>query len=174
MLKPTHLVIAARIVLLVGSLTVTVLTLGPFQGAEQIFGLSDKAAHALAFGGLVAIAFLAFPRMRRADLTVAALVLGAAVEVAQLFDHRSASLLDWLADAAGVLAVYGVSMIETVRRMAREQPDLTLSQIAERDQRRRRRRRPAHPVKLRNLHARSIATDRRGAPPNAIGGDAPG
>jgi VanZ family protein len=141
MLKPVHLVTTARIALLVGSLTVTVLTLGPFQGAEQIFGLSDKAAHALAFGGLMAIAFLAFPRMRRADLTIAALVLGAAVEVAQLFDHRSASVLDWLADAAGILAVYGASMIETVRGMAREHGDLTLAQIAELDQRRRKRRR---------------------------------
>ena len=135
MLKPVHLVSAARVALLVGSLTVTVLTLGPFQGAERIFGLNDKAAHALAFGGLLAISFLAFPRMRRADLTIAALVLGGSIEVAQLFDHRSASVLDWLADAAGILAVYAVSMIEMVRRTAREQGDLTFDQIAAADRR---------------------------------------
>lgn len=141
MFKPVHFVTAARVALLVGSLTVAVLTLGPFQGLEQVFGLNDKAAHAIAFGGLLAISFLAFPRMRRNDLAVAALVLGAAVEVAQLFDHRSASVLDWLADAAGVLTVYGASMIETVRKMAREQGDLTFAQIAAMDRRRGRRRR---------------------------------
>ena len=141
MFKPVHFVTAARAVLLVGCLTVAVLTLGPFQGLEQVFGLNDKAAHAIAFGGLLAISFLAFPRMRRNDLAIAALVLGAAVEVAQLFDHRSASVLDWLADAAGILAVHGASMIETVRKMAREQGDLTFAQIAATDRRRGRRRR---------------------------------
>lgn len=145
MLKPVHFVTAARLVLLAGSLTVAVLTLGPFQGAERIFGLSDKAAHAIAFGGLLAIAFLAFPRMRRADMTIAALVLGAAVEVAQLLDGRSASLGDWLADAAGILAVYAVSMTETIRHTARTQGDLTFDQIAAADRRRARRRQAVTP-----------------------------
>jgi VanZ family protein len=135
MLKPIHFVTAARVVLLVGSLAVTVLALGPFQGAEKIFGLSDKAAHAIALGGLLAIAFLAFPRMRRADLTIAALALGGAIEAAQLFDSRSASVLDWLADAAGILAVYAVSMTETIRRTARVQGDRTFAEIAAADRR---------------------------------------
>ena len=81
MLKPVHFVAAARLALLVGSLTVAVLTLGPFQGAERMFGLNDKAAHAIAFGGLLAISFLAFPRMRRNDLAIAAPRTSAAVEV---------------------------------------------------------------------------------------------
>lgn len=136
MAKPVHVVTASRVALLAGSLAVAVLTLGPFNGAEKVFGLNDKTAHALAFGGLLAIAFLAFPRMRRSDLTVAALILGAAVEVAQIFDHRTASLLDWLSDAAGVCAVYGVSMIENVRKMTREQADLSFSEIAAMDRRR--------------------------------------
>lgn len=143
MIRPAHVVYAARLALIGGSLTVTILTLGPFQGAEQNFGLNDKMAHAIAFGGLVAIAFLAFPRSRRSDLAIAALVLGAAIEVAQLFGHRSASVLDWLADAVGVWAVYGASMIETVRKSAREHGHLTFSQIAAMDRRRRRRRQPA-------------------------------
>lgn len=135
MLKPTHFVTAARVVLAVGSLTVTVLALGPFQGAERMFGLSDKAAHALAFGGLLAIAFLAFPRMRRADLTIAALVLGGAIEAAQLFGDRSANVLDWLADAAGILAVYAVSMTETIRATVRAHGALTFDEINARDRR---------------------------------------
>lgn len=136
MAKPAHVVTASRVALLAGSLAVAVLALGPFNGAERAFGLNDKTAHALAFGGLLAIAFLAFPRMRRADLTVAALILGAAVEVAQIFDHRTASLLDWLADAAGICAVYGASMIENVRKLAREQSDVAFSEIAAMDRRR--------------------------------------
>ncbi|WP_184718262.1 VanZ family protein [Caulobacter sp.] len=135
MFKPVHFVTAARVALAVGSLTVAVLALGPFQGAERYFGLDDKAAHALAFGGLLAVSFLAFPRMRRNDLAIAALVLGAGVEMAQLFGHRSASVLDWLADAAGVAVVYGAGMIETVRKMAREQGDLTFAEIAALDRR---------------------------------------
>ncbi|AAK24170.1 VanZ family protein [Caulobacter vibrioides] len=143
MLKPTHFVVAARVTLVLGGLAVAVLALGPFQGAERIVGLNDKAAHAIAFGGLLAVSFLAFPRMRRNDLAIAALVLGAGVEVAQLFGGRSASLLDWLADAAGVLTIYGASMIETVRKMAREQGDMTFAEIAATDRRRARRRAPA-------------------------------
>jgi len=140
MFKPAHVVTAARLALLIGSLVVTTLALGPFQGVERLVGLNDKMAHALAFGGLLAIAFLAFPRSRRNDLMVAALILGAAVEVAQMFDHREASLLDWLADAAGVWIVYAASMIETVRKMAREQGDTTFADIAAMDRRRARRR----------------------------------
>ena len=140
MFKPVHLVAVSRVALLLGSLTVTVLTLGPFQGAERIFGLTDKAAHALAFGGLLAVAFLAFPRMRRNDLALAALVLGGATEIAQIIAHRDGNFLDWLADAAGILIVHGASMIESVRKLAREQGDLTFAQIAAMDRRRIRRR----------------------------------
>lgn len=142
MLKPTHFVVAARVTLVLGGLAVAVLALGPFQGAERIVGLNDKAAHAIAFGGLLAVSFLAFPRMRRNDLAIAALVLGAGVEVAQLFGGRSASLLDWMADAAGVVTIYGASMIETVRKLVREQGDKTVAEIAALD-RRQARRRPA-------------------------------
>lgn len=141
MFKPVHLVAAARFTLLTGALAVVVLTLGPFQGAEGHFGLTDKEAHAIAFGGLLAVSFLAFPRMRRNDLMIAALVLGAAIEVAQIIAHRDGNVADWLADAAGILTVYGASMIETVRKMAREQGDLTFAQIKAMDRRRGRRRR---------------------------------
>lgn len=141
MLKPVHFVAAARFTLLAGSLSVVALTLGPFQGAEGHFGLTDKEAHAIAFGGLLAVSFLAFPRLRRNDLAIAALVLGAAVEVAQIIAHRDGNIADWLADAAGILTIYGASMIETVRKMAREQGDLTFAQIAALDRRRGRRRR---------------------------------
>jgi hypothetical protein len=140
MLKPNHIVFAARGVLLIGALGAATLMLGPFQGLERNLGLNDKAAHALAFGILTAVAFLACPRMRRADLALAALVLGGGVEVAQMFGNRSASLLDWLADGAGIGTVYGVSLIEGLRKMAREHGDLSLQAIASLDRRRSRRR----------------------------------
>ncbi len=113
MLTPNHVVTTARAVLVVGALTAAVLMLGPWPGLEQVFGLSDKAAHAIAFGALVAVSFLAFPRMRRNDLAIAAIMLGASVEVAQLFTaDRSASIGDLLADTAGVSIIYLASHIE--------------------------------------------------------------
>src|SRR6187431_154169 len=103
MLTPNHVVTIARAVLACGVLTAAVLMLGPWPGLEQVFGLSDKAAHAIAFGGLLAVSFLAFPRMRRNDLALAAVLLAASVEVAQLFTaDRSSSIGDVLAGAAGV------------------------------------------------------------------------
>ncbi|HWT51038.1 MAG TPA: VanZ family protein, partial [Caulobacter sp.] len=54
--------------------------------------------------------------------------------------HRDGNLPDWLADAAGILVVYGAGMIETVRKMAREQGELSFAQIFAMDRRRARRR----------------------------------
>ena len=164
MFKPVHFVAAARIALLVGALTVAVLTLGPFQGAESHFGLTDKEAHAIAFGGLLAVSFLAFPRMRRNDLALAALVLGGAVEVAQILAHRDGNVPDWLADAVGILVVYGAGMIETVRKLAREYGELSFAEIFAMDRRRARRRQavafqpaPAEPASLETAVVLSFA-----------------
>lgn len=137
MLTPNHVVTTARAVLIGGALTAAVLMLGPWPGLEKVFGLSDKAAHVIAFGGLIAVSFLAFPRMRRNDLAVAAVLLGASIEVAQLFTaDRSASISDVLADAVGVGAVYIVSHIENLRALARKRGAVTFAEIAAQDHRR--------------------------------------
>lgn len=137
MLTPNHVVTTARAVLVVGALTAAVLMLGPWPGLEQVFGLSDKAAHAIAFGALVAVSFLAFPRMRRNDLAIAAIMLGASVEVAQLFTaDRSASIGDLLADTAGVSIIYLASHIENLRALARQRGAATFADIAAQDRRR--------------------------------------
>lgn len=137
MLTPNHVVTTARAVLVVGALTAAVLMLGPWPGLEQVFGLSDKSAHAIAFGALVAVSFLAFPRMRRNDLAIAAVMLGASVEVAQLFTaDRSASIGDLLADTAGVSIVYLASHIENLRALARQRGAATFADIAAQDRRR--------------------------------------
>jgi VanZ family protein len=137
MLTPNHVVTTARAVLVAGALTAATLMLGPWPGLEEVFGLSDKAAHAIAFGGLLAVSFLAFPRMRRNDLAIAAVMLGATVEVAQLFTaDRSASFSDLFADTAGVGVVYLCSQIESVRALARKKGEMTFSDIAAQDRRR--------------------------------------
>jgi VanZ family protein len=147
MLTPNHVVTTARAVLVVGALTAATLMLGPWPGLEAVFGLSDKAAHAIAFGSLVAVSFLAFPRMRRNDLAVAAVLLGASVEVAQLFTaDRSGSFGDLFADTAGVGVVYLSSQIESLRALARKRGYATFSEIAAQD-RRRGARRPSPAIK---------------------------
>lgn len=137
MLTPNHVVTTARAVLVAGALTAAVLMLGPWPGLEQVFGLNDKTAHAIAFGGLVAVSFLAFPRMRRNDLALAAVLLGASVEVAQMFAaDRSPSISDLLADTAGVAVVYLASHIESLRSLARQRGRASFADIAAQDRRR--------------------------------------
>ncbi len=148
MLTPNHVVTTARAVLVAGALTAAVLMLGPWPGLEQVFGLSDKAAHALAFGGLVAIAFVAFPRMRRNDLALAAVFLGASVELAQLFTaDRSSSFGDLFADAVGVGVVHLASHIEALRSQARKRGSVSFQDIATQERRSRRpKRRPTQVI----------------------------
>ena len=137
MLTPNHVVTTARAALIGGGLTAAVLMLGPWPGLEQLFGLSDKAAHAIAFGGLLAVSFLAFPRMRRNDLALAAVMLGASVEVAQLFTaDRSGSFADLFADSLGVGVIYMASHIENLRSLARKRGAATFRDIAAQDRRR--------------------------------------
>ena len=137
MLTPNHVVTTARAALVAGTLAAAALMLGPWPGLEQVFGLSDKAAHALMFGGLLAISFIAFPRMRRNDLALAAIALGASVEAAQWFTpDRTASFGDLFADAVGVAAVHLCSHIESLRAMARKRGAATFSDINAQDRRR--------------------------------------
>jgi hypothetical protein len=118
--------VTARGVLCAGAATVCVLMLGPFQGAERYFGLNDVAAHAVAFYALACLCFMAGPRLRRNDLALMLVGLGAAAEVAQAVVGRDASVHDVLADSLGVLAAWTPSQIETLRRLACEHPDRPL------------------------------------------------
>ncbi|CAN5180654.1 VanZ family protein [soil metagenome] len=136
-MTPNQVVTAARAVLVAGAVSVAVLTLGPYQGLEQVFGLSDKTAHAIAFGALLAVSFIAFPRMRRGDLAIAAVMLGASIELAQLFaPDRSASLGDLAADAIGVGVIHFASQIENLRALARQRGGASFGDILAQDRRR--------------------------------------
>lgn len=136
MLTPSQISISARGLLCLGALVIVVLMLGPFQGAERHFGLNDFAAHAIAFYGLTALCFLAGPRLRRNDIALVLVALGAAMEVAQGVTGRSASFHDLAADAVGVFAAWAPAQIETLRRLAREHPHLRLNELPDRRARR--------------------------------------
>lgn len=111
----------ARLALCAGGAIVCILMLGPFQGAERHFGLNDFAAHVIAFYGLACLCFMAGPRLRRNDLALVLLAVGAASEVAQAMVGRSASFQDLAADGLGVLTAWLPSQIETLRSRVRQQ-----------------------------------------------------
>jgi VanZ family protein len=115
-----------------------VLMLGPFQGAEGAFGLSDTEAHAIAFYGLTVGLFLSVPRTRRTDLALVAFGFGALIEIVQSQVGRSMSLSDLAADSVGIAAALAPGMIERLRHQVRANPYLSFRQIAQRERRVRR------------------------------------
>lgn len=82
-----------------------ILMLGPFQGAERDFGLSDKQAHAIGFAIITAALLLIFRNQPRWRIALLAFLLGGLVEAIQASNGRSASLLDLGADLLGIVAV---------------------------------------------------------------------
>ena len=133
MLTPRRIVLAARLVFVFASLGMALLMLGPFQGAEQMFGLNDKAAHVIAFYGVASGLFLIAPRQRRDDLALFVI----AAELLQGLTGRSVSIIDFLAGSAGVAAAWAPGRIEQLRDAFRRAPDLTLGEIARVERRRR-------------------------------------
>lgn len=114
--KITFLIRASLLVL---TATVAILVFGPFGGAEERFGLTDKESHILAFYALAALSLLAMPRMRKWDVVLICLAIGGVIEVIQPFIGRSGSILDWLADAMGVFLAVVPMMFEAARRSLR-------------------------------------------------------
>ncbi|WP_395942754.1 hypothetical protein [Brevundimonas sp.] len=76
--------------------------LGPFQGAEEGVGLSDKPAHAIGFFIITCSLTLIAPGLGVLRTALLAIALGAGVEVIQGFSGRSANPFDLLADCVGV------------------------------------------------------------------------
>ena len=140
MLTPRRIVMAARLVFVMASLGMAVLMLGPFQGLEQVFGLNDKTAHAIAFYGVASGLFLIAPRQRRDDLALFVVAAAFAAELLQGLTGRSVSIVDFLAGSTGVLAAWAPGRIEQIRQAFRRSPDLTFGQMARADRRLRHRR----------------------------------
>lgn len=149
---------------IVGVVALQVLMLGPFQGAEQIFGLNDIMAHAIAFYVLSLGLFVCLPRWRRTDLSIVAMGIGVAVEILQGATGRSASMFDLLADGAGVLAATLPGMVERLRHHVRVNPYMSFADISRYD--RRARRQTAEVPAMASLTRRSTGSAGRVHEPN--------
>lgn len=80
----------------------------PAAPIPPLFSWQDKVEHALLFAALAGFAHLAWPR-RPGAMIALLLGYGAAMELAQSFTaYRYGDPLDWLADAVGTLAAYGL------------------------------------------------------------------
>ena len=105
----------SRCCLTIISLAVAILVFGPFGGAEQQLGLSDKEAHALAFYVLSTLGLMAMPRIRKWDIALVCIAIGAAIEIVQTFVGRDGDIFDWLADTLGVFMAVVPMAFENVR-----------------------------------------------------------
>lgn len=135
-LTPRQIIRLSRIAAAICGLGLAGLMLGPFQGLEQAFGLSDTAAHAIAFFAATTGLFLVAPKWRRGDIAIGAIAFGVVIELLQGLTGRSMSLTDVLADLLGVAVALIPGTIEHLRWMARAHPDMTLAEIAANDRRR--------------------------------------
>src|SRR5690606_28208598 len=110
---------------------------GPFKGVEKNFVPADKAAHFIAFYGLTALMMMAFPKNRRLEITLAAIGLGASIEIAQAFTPRGFSVSDLAADVVGAFAVWAPMWLQSMRsapvvERRRRASDRAAEQVAER------------------------------------------
>ena len=137
MTTPRQVVTLARILFAGFALVLTGALLGPFQGAERYIGLSDIAAHVLAFYVLTIALLSVAPRSRREDLALIIVVFAIATEVLQSLTGRSMSLGDFAADMGGLIAAMLPSYIDRLRYLVRTQPDLDFAIIAAEDRRHR-------------------------------------
>lgn len=87
------------------------LALAPTGEGEDWFTHADKLRHALAFGGLLMLGWLARIQPRWL-LAGGLLAFGAGIELAQgLTPHRQASLGDLAADALGILMAWRLLLL---------------------------------------------------------------
>ena len=134
-MTPNRLVALLRLAAVVSVIGLTVLLLGPFQGLERMFHLTDREAHAIAFFGVTLGLFAIAPRWRRTDLALVALAFGVSIELAQGLTGRSASAMDLLADGVGILAALCPGLIERLRHPIRTSPDVDVEVIRAADRR---------------------------------------
>ena len=142
MLTPRRLVIYLRLAAILCGIVLCALLLGPFQGLESAFGLTDKEAHIAAFFILSVGLFTIAPRSRRTDLGLMVLGFGLAVEIVQGLTGRSLSVGDFMADAIGVCAALIPGIVEGLRRQVQKYPDVDFQTLRSLDRRRSGRRAP--------------------------------
>jgi hypothetical protein len=112
--------LSVRLVLIGLAATLVTFLLDPaLQGSESALGLSDTAAHAVAFYLVTLGAYIALPNVRRTDAAGAVLVFAAATELLQGLTGRSMSLGDLGANAAGILGAVLPALVDRWRYAAR-------------------------------------------------------
>lgn len=87
------------------------LLLGPAQPAETSGLVWDKAAHFVGFGLVLWSLAVMMRRLPRIWAVVAALAIGAAVEVIQGQIGRDASVWDFVADTLGILTALALWLV---------------------------------------------------------------
>ncbi len=109
-----------RLIFWIVMLVMTILFLAPQQFVSSpIFDWWDKAQHALAFGVLMLLGFLAYPRAFW-KLTVALILYGIAIEVIQsLTGWRYGDMVDILADMLGVILFASLIRVLQIRKRYR-------------------------------------------------------
>jgi VanZ family protein len=96
------------------------MALWPLATPVPTAGLNDKWQHMIAFFTLTILAGLAYPGLRLRTITVAMILLGLAIEVAQWglpMLNRQGSGLDWLADGAATFV--GLGLLASVRAVGK-------------------------------------------------------
>lgn len=85
---------------------VLIFALATYPKPPQV-GVTDKLQHMLAFACLSLLGSAAYARIPLVIMALSLAMFGAAIELAQLIPalHRSAELLDWIADMTAVAAV---------------------------------------------------------------------
>ncbi len=134
-MTPNRLVALLRVSALFAAIGLTVLFLGPFTYLVDVFHVTDKDAHALAFFGVTVALFAIAPRWRRTDLALAALAFGVLIELAQGLTGRSLSVTDLMADGVGILVALIPGAVERLRHHVRTSPDSDFASIRARDRR---------------------------------------
>ena len=106
-----------RIALLIATVTIAHFATAPLE-AVPFVGLGDKVLHVGAFLVLASMLDFSFPSTAFGAGKVAALLAyGIAIEIVQHYlPFRSFSLLDWLADAAGI-ALYVAAATPILKRI---------------------------------------------------------
>jgi hypothetical protein len=112
---------------------------GPFHWSDLGMPFPDFIGHGMLFYGLAGLMMAALPRSRTFDLAVGLVVIAAGSELLQSLVGRDMGWSDLLGDSAGVAAAVAPTYLAGFRRLVREHPDATLSELRALDRRRGRR-----------------------------------
>lgn len=117
-LSRPRMIAALRVLFWAALVFAVVMALLPKPIPNPTDRLGDKFQHMLAFATLSVLGTLAYPALARWQLALGLIVLGAGIEVAQMIPvlKRTASLLDFVADAAVTVLVLGIMSLALGRR----------------------------------------------------------